>query len=582
MSVKRLVFSLLIILTCFQVSASSYPDSVLFKDYAYQFKFRENYTHKVMHDKAPADIIAGLSNMEKWAKDKDDVPLYYALMITRNRIIIEREMPDTLIAVKALNDMLPLLENDRQYELKAEVFNWIATYYWLRKKYPQAFENSIYAYNIYSKYTPRQFPDKSDCLLRFGGKYFHFKDYSTSAYYILQGYNANPDAEEGNIFTLLNTLSLCYLRSDKLDSAEYFLKKGYALAEKTKQTIWVGIISGNLGMLYFKRNRYDEAMRCFDKEIESCKGKALINISNTLAVKAEIYVAWGDKEQALKHILQSYDILKGEDDYTKRYDINREIYIRLSRIYAALGNMELAYKFLDSATVAKDTTDKRTNALILSGIQHKISANDRLMAQERFERDAQNNRIIRYILIGGIFLLLITTVLLINRQRLKYSFSQKQLEAEKMHVESELEIASKQLTTLVSSISDKNELIEKFTFELDRLRDHLSGDKLSKADETLSQLQKTTVITDEEWDHFLKTFEKVHKGFAQRLAQKIKGLSPIETKFLVLSKLKLSTKEVAAALGISPDSVRLNRKRLYAKLGLTEGEHSLQNLIDSI
>jgi tetratricopeptide (TPR) repeat protein len=582
MSLKRLIVFLVFLFISLRGIASSFPDSILFKSYAQQYHFRNKLLNETFKDIAPNKLVSIFTDLANEARQKDDVPLYYGFLITRDKVIIERDHPDTLATVQELINMLPQLENDRLYELKAEALRFISTYYWNKKKYPLAFEYSTYAYNAYNKYSIEEFPSKAECLLNFGGSYFYFKDYTTAAYYILQGYNANPNEDKGYIFTLLNTLSLCYLRSDKLDSAEYFLNKGYALAEKKGERIWVGIISGNLGMLCFKRHRYEDAMKWFEKEIEACKGKAAINIANTLAVKAEINIAWGNKEEALKLINKAYDILKGEENYTRKYEINREIYLRLSRIYAAVGNMELAYKFLDSATVAKDTVDKRTNALILSGIQHKISANDRLMAQERFEKDAQNNKIIRYVLIAGIVLLLITTVLFINRQRLKYSFSRKQLEAEKKHIESELEIATKQLGTLVTSISDKNEIIEKFTSELDRLREHLSVDKLSKADETLSELQKTTVITDEEWNHFLATFEKVHKGFVARLAHKIKGLSPIETKFVMLSKLKLSTKEVASALGISPEAVRLNRKRLYAKLGLTEGEHSLQTLIDSI
>ena len=131
---------MVVLLTWLHVSASSYPDSVLFRDYAYQFKFRENFLHKVMEHRAPTEIVAAFQDMENWAKDKDDVPLHYALMVTRNRIVIERDLPDSLLAVKELNDMLPQLENDRQYELKAEALNWLARYYWLKKKYPQAFE----------------------------------------------------------------------------------------------------------------------------------------------------------------------------------------------------------------------------------------------------------------------------------------------------------------------------------------------------------------------------------------------------------------------------------------------------------
>jgi tetratricopeptide (TPR) repeat protein len=393
---------------------------------------------------------------------------------------------------------------------------------------------------------------------------------------------AKPDVQDGYVFTMLNTLSLCYLNSDKLDSAEYYLKKVYALAAKKDDTLWKGIISGNMGMLCFKYKKYDEALRWFQQEIESFKGKPSMNVANTYAIQAEIYIAKNEKEKALQLALAAYDILRQMGDYKTRYDANGIIYSGLSKAHAAIGDMDKAYRFLDSATVAREIVGKKQNAHILAGITYKISANERLVEQQQYDRNVRNNAILKYILIGALVLLVIITILLINRQKLKYSFSQKQLEAEKQHIESELDIATQQLNTLVGSISDKNELIERFTKELDQLREHLSDERLNKADEALTHLQKATIITDEEWAQFAQTFDKVHKGFLKRLNDKVRGLSPIETKFMMLSKMKLSTNEVAAALGISQESVRLNRKRLYTKLNLTEGEQSLQTLIDSI
>ncbi|HYD22531.1 MAG TPA: tetratricopeptide repeat protein [Flavipsychrobacter sp.] len=582
MLLKRISFFVLVVLCCSKASAISYPDSILFKGYADQFTFRENLVPHSVKGYSPQQAKRHLDSLQQWADSKDDVVLKYGLMISSSHISLSQGLPDTTKAEKGLLRLAQKLEENGLPELQAEAQQRLAMYYWERRKFAQAFEHHINAYNIYSKMSVKEFPAKPQFLLDFGGRYYHFADYGNAIAYVLEGYRANPGMKEGYIFTMLNTLGLCYLYADKLDSAEYYFRKIHDLAESKNDAQWPGIISGNLGGLYFKLHRYDEALKWFRKEISSSDGRASMNVANSYAIMTEIFIDRGQKDTALHYANMAYGILKGKENYTKRYDINRMIYLSLAKAHFANGNMAQAYKFLDSSMVAKDSVDKKRNAHVLAGIRHKIGANERLKEQEQFERDAGNYKTIRNILIITIILLVIIGVLLYNRQKLKHSFSQKQLEEEKKYIESELEVATKQLGSLVTSISEKNDLIEKFTSELDRLREHLSDEKLFKADEALMHLQKATIITDDEWDHFLQMFDKVNAGFITRLNKKLKGLSPIESKFIILSKLKLSTKEVASALGISPESVRLNRKRLYSKLGLEEGEHSLQTLLDSI
>jgi DNA-directed RNA polymerase specialized sigma24 family protein len=99
--------------------------------------------------------------------------------------------------------------------------------------------------------------------------------------------------------------------------------------------------------------------------------------------------------------------------------------------------------------------------------------------------------------------------------------------------------------------------------------------------EALSQLRRSAILTDEDWESFRENFDKVHTGFLIRLKAKIPDLSPAETRFLALAKLQLSNKEMAALLGVTADAMRLTRFRLRKKLNLTE-DGSLEELVNSI
>ena len=96
-----------------------------------------------------------------------------------------------------------------------------------------------------------------------------------------------------------------------------------------------------------------------------------------------------------------------------------------------------------------------------------------------------------------------------------------------------------------------------------------------------SNCKKSTILTDDEWEYFRQLFEKVHAGYLQRLKEKFPGLTPAETRFMALSKLNLSSKEMAGTLGVGTDAIRQYRSRLRKKLNLTE-EDNLQELINAV
>ncbi|MEJ7678709.1 MAG: helix-turn-helix transcriptional regulator [Segetibacter sp.] len=95
------------------------------------------------------------------------------------------------------------------------------------------------------------------------------------------------------------------------------------------------------------------------------------------------------------------------------------------------------------------------------------------------------------------------------------------------------------------------------------------------------KLVSTTILTENDWQHFRNLFEQVHPGFLYRLREKFTDLSPAEIRLLMLIKLALSSREMANMLGISIESVRKSRYRVRKKLKLEE-ESNLEVLIQQI
>jgi len=94
-------------------------------------------------------------------------------------------------------------------------------------------------------------------------------------------------------------------------------------------------------------------------------------------------------------------------------------------------------------------------------------------------------------------------------------------------------------------------------------------------------LSNSTILTDEAWDKFKQLFEQVYPGFIVRLNQHLPNLTPSEIRLLTLTKIKLSTRQMAATLGVSPDTIKKSRHRLRKKMDISQDE-SLDDIIKLI
>jgi len=207
-------------------------------------------------------------------------------------------------------------------------------------------------------------------------------------------------------------------------------------------------------------------------------------------------------------------------------------------------------------------------------VQHKMDADKYLQDAMSLEREKRISTWVRNGAIAGGIMMILIAVLFINRQKLKVAQQHRLAQAE-------LEDATRQLSGFTRLVSDKNELIETFAAELRRIKAQHDIDNTQEM-ELLSRLQQSTILNEGQWQDFQHLFTSAHKDFLKRLAKKIPGLSPVEMKFVLLSKLRLSAKEMSGILGISTEAVKLNIQRLGDKLNLGAGDNRLEDFVATI
>ena len=176
------------------------------------------------------------------------------------------------------------------------------------------------------------------------------------------------------------------------------------------------------------------------------------------------------------------------------------------------------------------------------------------------ETKNQRNLIISIVLIlGGISYVLYR----------KYS---KKVSTTLLESENTIKLQELQLEESVREKEEVAEQLEKFKNKLAENYKIVNRIKNSSnnASEDLKELQKSTILTSEEWEDFKKLFSKVFPVFLEKLKIVNPNISNAEIRYLCLVKLDLSPLEIASSLGVSPASLRVTWYRIRKKIKIIE------------
>jgi len=139
----------------------------------------------------------------------------------------------------------------------------------------------------------------------------------------------------------------------------------------------------------------------------------------------------------------------------------------------------------------------------------------------------------------------------------------------------------RQLAEIALNITKNDAFLNKFKKRMEVLL-------LTLPDNQIHQREKlASFITDleghliqENWQRFQLSFDAVHSGFIQILAEAHPELSPAEVKLCIFLRLGMNTKDISNLLYLSPESIKVARSRLRKKLGLTHN-HNLHNYLSA-
>ena len=231
-------------------------------------------------------------------------------------------------------------------------------------------------------------------------------------------------------------------------------------------------------------------------------------------------------------------------------------------MYAANGLADSALYYSGLYQQLHDAIERKINARSVAIPNVRLNEEKNRYNIRMLEEEKKSQLLKRNIIILAIVLLFFIIVLIINRQWIRFKYRQDVLETEKKLIETEMAAAEHQREMFNQHTIEKSGLLT----NLEQMKEK---DAFAARQENLTVLSNLTILTEQDWDKFKELFAETYPMFFQRLKTKAPGITVAEQRMAALTRLQLTTRQMALMLGISPDSVHKTRQRLRQRLAVS-------------
>jgi tetratricopeptide (TPR) repeat protein len=344
-----------------------------------------------------------------------------------------------------------------------------------------------------------------------------------------------------------NNIGLAYRATGNYDSAIYHFEQAAALAQQIGNGVWAGIAWGNKGDVLRLAGKPQLAVPFWQQDIDSClKYGEYRNAALTMVSLSETWFNSGKRKEAWSMMHRAAQQLSVQlSDRLHYYGVKARMHEAENQLDSSLVAWKIYYTLNDSVNALVSRSSFKQLKLTLD-YESNTATYKTLVQQKKAEVIRRN--LLLLLLGAGI----ITGLLLLNRQKLRYRLENGQRQL----AEAEARSAQEQLQLFMETLVEKNEQIEKLSSSLHELQQE-------RQEEALVQ---ETILTEADWTRFKKLFEKAHPHFFHQLKTLAPDITPAEMRLAALIKLGLGNKEMAGMQGISLSSLRGNKSRLRQRL----------------
>lgn len=386
-------------------------------------------------------------------------------------------------------------------------------------------------------------------------------------------------------------ISQVYEQTAVYDSSYFYQERALVAYKKLNDKSQIAYTYSQLGDIYENQGKFQSALQHFLQAANMYREAPVsIELAAVLNNIGDTYRKLGNFQQALIYSKKAEIMAASLHDNRQLSSAHRD----LAKTFEQLARYDSAYYYSEKSRIAyakSYNTDSEKQLNLIQTIFDVQRKDTEILQLEN------KNRVSEIITLSIFIISVLATFLgisLLSRQRLKianskalYETSQKSMELElhnkQLHedaLKAELELRSKELTSITLHMIKKNEVLEELKSKLASI---VKDDKRDQRKELKQLLEHMEVNSnhDKNWEDFRVVFEYVHKDFFEKLMKHSGLLTTTDLRFLALLKMNLNSADIATMLAVSQTSLRTTRYRLRKKLQLPE-EASLQNFIHNL
>ncbi|WP_448138990.1 hypothetical protein [Sphingobacterium siyangense] len=446
-------------------------------------------------------------------------------------------------------------------------------YNFIYRRVKEAFPFFLRANDLKSKVNIKKIPLVVKHYQFMASFYSYIGDQAKAVVYLEEALPFTKPASRERI-DLINSIAV-YLAKDSLNHQAFtYLNRAMDEAKLAKDSVWIGIISGNLADHAWRKGEREKAIALVKKNIElsvrynerTDAMRANLNLANWYIELKE----WKLAEQytmACEHLME-------DKPYFLKYKM--ELAKSKSNIMRGLGREGEELKQLHLYLMLKDSLEKRTNDKeIQKMLWQRESEKYNRTIQATEEKRIRTKRMYQFI---GIVLMLIfaIVVLLVNKSKIKIKMRNTLLEKDQLALAYEKQLLDQELMILRNSLTEFTDTIRQNDVIIQQLRQEVV--KISESDpayltqitDNLNALLQQHIMTDERWQKFKHVFNKVYPAYLTQMRQTYPKVTENDLKILALLKLDLSNASMSELLCVSVEAVRKAKQRLKKKLEQTE------------
>ncbi len=545
---------------CQELKGQAKYEGLLHKSFAERIhQLKALIDESVIRNRDSAIAYKEIAKFKDFAISHDDEELILEADLWVCYYNVWHRRKNTGLVVGSLETMISKANDEGAFIIEARARALLANYYFRDKNYyERSFEEYFKLEELLDKIPAEEFPDKLVINYLISELYFYFGDYPEAIAYCKKALKIKPvSINLGSFNSARNLIGLSYQLMGNLDSSDYHLRQLLDKKSPTYMPVFDAIGRGNLGYNFYLRGEYKAAIPLLEADINAAiKIQDWGLAAGSLIPLAAINLKLGAFKKTETLIKQAKAYIEESKQY-KRY---AELYPLMSKFYASKGNLSLSNRYLDSTLIVKDSLSKKFNALLMFRTQQKFALQQYRLEVSKMDSEKKVKTLQRNLLLVVLLSLVILSVYIYFNQKKRHRQLAIIAELELHSKTQKLTDATQQLRDFADDIVNKNrqiELLEKESGTIDN-------------NTNIEQMRKLTIITDDGWTKFRDVFSRVHIGYFQRLKEKMPDLTPAEVRFMALNKLQLNNKEMASVLGISTQSVRNIRSRLFKKLSVSD------------